>query len=341
MTTFRQIRTDFSFPIGYGEVGIEIETEAKSPYDRPRSKYWDAKEDGSLRNVGVEYVLIKPLDHNSKEYNEALDEFDAFQKKIKFIDSPYTSVHVHLNMVDRELIHMANFITLYLIFENVLTRYCGPDRDGNLFCLKTKDAEQLYRVYKDLIYNIDQGLGAKHCTRLVSSHIKYSALNIANLRTLGSLEIRTHGGTTDVKEIRRWVDILMCLYNKAQKFSSPVEIVNLFKDKKKNIDLVKLIFGQNADYFSKEHIDNDIDKTLFYAASIATTVKDWSKYPALASPKPLFKNRMVSFNTASFDEIDATEGMWANANDRQWLLDRLAHYQNTTLQQTIEPVGDM
>lgn len=339
MTTLQDLREGAYVP-NMGEVGIEIETECLNEYRVPPLKYWDAKVDGSLRHIGIEYILKKPLNHNSAEYKEAIEEFNGISKKFKFLESTYTSVHVHLNMVDREIIHLANFITLYLIFENTLTRYCGPDRDGNLFCLKTSDAEQSYRTYVDLISAISSGRANGYISRLISSQIKYSALNVAPLRNLGSVEVRTHGGSSDVVEITRWVDMLMCLYNKAQKFKNPVEIVNLFRDEKKNLSVLNLIFGDLSKYFDVGYLDKDLKSTLYYAAAVASSVKDWDKFSKIEIEKPKFTTKMMIFDEVSVDNLENRDH-WDNPGDREWLAGRLEHYRIARAMNVIEPTGDL
>lgn len=340
MTTLFDLREGAYLP-KLGVIGIEIETECLNEYRVPPLKHWEAKIDGSLRHVGIEYILKTPLNHDSIEFKEAIEEFGVLTKKFKFLESTYTSVHVHLNMVDREVIHLANFITLYLIFENTLTRYCGPDRDGNLFCLKTSDAEQSYKNYIDLISAISNGKANTYISRLVSNQIKYSALNIAPLKNLGSVEVRTHGGTSDVEKITRWVNMLMCLYNKAQKFKSPVEIVNLFRDEKKNMSVLNLIFGDLSKYFASEYLDKDLKSTLYYAAALAVSVKDWDKFSKIEKEKPKYTTKAVSFAEAVVDNIENNDARWANAYDRQWLLDRFTRYRTAGPMNTIEPTGDL
>lgn len=264
-----------------GEVGIEIETESPVPYTSDSLKYWSAHGDGSLRNYGVEFVLRTPLDVDSKKYIEALNEFDTFSKKQKFLESVYTSVHVHLNFVDKDVKCIANFIVLYVILENVLTRYCGPDRDGNLFCLKTADAETSVELYRNLIERLGTGLTSvskKFLGSLNANTNKYSGLNVVPLRTLGSIEVRTHPGTTDVEVIDRWVHILHRLYTLAEKYPDPTEILRDIYKAKSYSSFVKDILGEYYRFFSEENIDNDVHATLFYAKTLVYNIKDWSTY---------------------------------------------------------------
>ncbi len=287
-----------------GEIGIEIETESLHPYDAPRFNHWATHTDGSLRNFGIEYVLSSPMDF--KDIGAALREFELNTRQIAFIPSVYTSVHVHLNQKNRTLQQVFNFISLYLLFEEPLGHYCGPDREGNLFCLKTSNSERNLVNITNLATNIELG-NRRGVQTLNANSLKYAGLNIAPLRTFGSLEVRTHGGTTDIALIERWVGILYSLYKKATTFNNPVEIVNRFNEVGYERFLIEC-FGDYAKWltFSKK----DFEKTLWYATAVASSVTDWS---ALGDEKKKEENfkvkkyRGTSINVFHDDE-DASNG---------------------------------
>lgn len=288
-----------------GEIGIEIETETIRPYDHPRFNHWTTHSDGSLRNFGVEYVLRNPLDY--KDIGGALREFELNTRQIAFIPSVYTSVHVHLNQKNRTLQQLFNFITLYLLFEEPLGHYCGPDREGNLFCLKTSSSERNLVNITNLAQNIELG-NRRGIQALNQNHLKYSGLNIAPLRNFGSLEVRTHFGTTDINLIDRWVGMLYRgIYEKATTFANPVEIVNRFNEVGYEKFLIEC-FGHYVDYltFSKK----DFEKTLWYATAVASSVTDWSSLGDEKKKEQNFtvkKYRGGSFNVFHDDE-DASNG---------------------------------
>lgn len=288
MSTLIEHRPNTYSPTITGEVGIEIETETSKNYNVPTFRYWLAQSDGSLRNFGVEFVLSRPLNVNSKEYLAALKEFEEFAKNQVFLESVYTSVHVHLNFLHKDVKHLTNFIVLYVILENVLTRYCGPDRDGNLFCLKTENAEASIAVYRDLIERLSRGdinTSRKFLGSLNANTNKYSGLNVVPLRNLGSVEVRTHPGTTDVIVIDRWVQILYRLYTRAVSFADPPSILQMVHSSKSYKEFVKDIFGAYYVYFSEENIDNDIHATLFFAKTLVYDVADWKEYGIIKTPK--------------------------------------------------------
>lgn len=293
-----------------GSFGLEIETESKNPYNLGLSNYWSTHSDGSLRDFGVEFIFKKPLDIDSNEYKNALKEFEDWTKLIKFENSTYTSVHVHLNFVEKDLTHLANFIVLYVLLDNVLTRYCGADRDGNLFCLKSENAEASVMLYRELFGYLSGDYQFKTVSTWVGNLnqnvYKYSSLNIVPLKNLGSVEVRTHPGTTDVKVIDRWVHILNCLYTAAQRYRDPREIMAQLRDRRTYIGFVKHIFGNYAQYFDEKTIDEDIGRNLFYAKYLVYGIKDWSKFGKIELPFRKFKERTVMgsvFVDAGMDQL--------------------------------------
>lgn len=263
-----------------GEIGLEIETEALRAYDYVPAigDYWSIELDGSLRQNGQEFIFRRPFTPGSKEYKKALELFDAQAKVSKFIDSVYTSVHVHLNMNDKTVTHLANFITLYLIFEEPLTEYCGDTRNGNLFCLKTSNAEASYRNIQELFRAIDQGTGQYFISRLDHNRFKYSGLNIVPLRHLGSVEVRTHPGCNDVALIDRWIQILHMLYKKATTFDNPVAIINRLYGYRSKTAFFELIFEEYSKFFDLNNLDAKMKNGIWYATSAAGCVENWKDF---------------------------------------------------------------
>jgi len=277
-----------------GEIGLEVETEASKAYNfLPEiEKYWHVHQDGSLRTNGWEYTFAAPLDRDSKKYSDAMEAFDKQSQVTKFIESPYSSVHVHLNMLDKEVIQMVNFLVLYFIFEEPLTEYCGPNRYSNLFCLNTGRAEYVYKVAKDMVKAIDNLEGYSYIRNLNNGTLKYSGINLVPLRTFGSLEVRTHPGTWKVEEINRWVDILLCLYRAADTFKDPVEIVNRLLGCKSRLDFMENIFGKFLKYLPTDNLQKKIEDGIWYATSIAGAA-EWKNFGNKKTDKQAVKRKLT------------------------------------------------
>jgi len=191
-----------------GEIGLEIETEgAGLPQITPEnSLFWNTVGDGSLRNGGWEYIFSNPLLYVS--VSDALKEWNERTKKAKFVYSMRTSIHQHHNLSTSPLEDLYKILAYYWLVENVLVRTQGPDREGNLHCLRIKDAEHLYHTFIESILERG-GVGFANINR---ENARYAAANICALRKYGSLEYRFLKGTTDIGEIQKWVDILYNLW---------------------------------------------------------------------------------------------------------------------------------
>jgi hypothetical protein len=267
-----------------GTIGLEIETESLSGWSfsvdehSKIDKHWDAKPDGSLRHNGIEFVFRQPLAYDGASYKLALKSFKEVTDRIKFMKSPYSSVHVHLNMLHKEMVHLFNFICLYFLFEEVLTEYCGNARNGNLFCLKTSNAELTYKTVKDLAKAVEDGTGGHAIRNLNNGTLKYSGLNIVPLRTFGSLEVRTHPGSSDIDAIHRWISILWQLFTKADTFQNPVDLISRMNGYGTKTAFANFIFGDYAQYLDLNHLNPKMEDGIWYATAVAAAVDNWKDF---------------------------------------------------------------
>lgn len=195
-----------------GDIGVEIEVEGKR---LPRlDKYWRNEHDGSLRGEeNMEYVLQKP--GTLKEVREALDYLDNAYKKNKSVvdDTVRAGVHIHVNCQELTMCQLYSFFCVYMILEEMLVKFCGEHREGNLFCLRIKDADytlscirraMLTKDFRQIFHNDD---------------LRYSAMNVKALGDYGSLEFRTMRGTRDLDLIYTWAEILFNLREYAKSFT--------------------------------------------------------------------------------------------------------------------------
>lgn len=281
-----------------GEIGVEIETETKAPYDKPSLKFWNVVPDGSLRDFGQEYVLKAPV--SIPEFEKALEEFDACNKKFKFKDSSVsTSVHVHQNFLNDTFLTLANFLTAYVLVENVLIRYSGPDRLSNLFCLPICDCEGVKDSLLSILGMVNRGLYQK--ASLHPDKVKYGALNAAPLSKLGTIEVRSFRGETNTDTIQKWINILMKIKTFARREDlTPIKILDMWRTHRDGI--IEVIFQEYASElrvydkalsdFKKKDITGDlIVENLKHACSIAAVSKDWSKFGILKI-KPVYKEKI-------------------------------------------------
>jgi hypothetical protein len=198
------------------EVGIEIEMEGRDLIEQCPG--WLVVRDGSLRGESQEYVLKAPVVR--KDVTKLLSRLHkAFQyAESKPAPSDRCGVHVHINCQALTITQVYNFAILYLIFEDLLVKYCGESREGNLFCLRARDAE-------GLLVSLVHAAGNGELTSLQNDKYRYASLNFSSLCKYGTLEFRALQTPADVTEIKAWVELLLAIKDTALKYDSPVRIV--------------------------------------------------------------------------------------------------------------------
>jgi hypothetical protein len=238
-----------------GQIGIEIEMEGDGlTYpDMSNGKvvdYWFAKEDGSMKGPGLEYYLKVPV--TREEVRPALKWLQQFWKntKAKLQPSECDAVHVHLNCRDLMLDQAMCVILLMVLLEDLLVRWCGESREGNLFCLRSRDAENFLSVLRNILIKKEFGT-------LNQDYLKYSAINIAPLACFGSVEVRCMQTPKDISLVAKWVDMLCCVYDAALKLQNIRDVVDVLAYRSSDA-LLYQIFGD----LSEELMFYDTDKLL-------------------------------------------------------------------------------
>lgn len=251
-----------------GDVGVEIEVEGENIPMAER--YWRNEKDGSLRGESREFVLSKPS--TMKEVKMALRYLHLMYKKHNTVvhDSIRAGVHVHINAQKLTIIELYNFMTVYLVLEELLTEFCGEHRKGNLFCLRAGDAEYLLSALK-------RAARTGIFRELVSDELRYSAMNVKALGTYGSLEFRAMRGTRDLDLVEKWAEILLNLREVAKGFADPTEVMQYYSSGKIKEFVVRCL-GDNAELFlAMPGYEAKVKEGMRRAQDIAYCV-DWGKY---------------------------------------------------------------
>jgi len=195
---------DLNRPHPHTSVGIEVELEGL-PQDMEDGKRWRIhRGEGSLIN-GLE-LISDPVWGTG-----ITDAIEELQEMIAPHDAQATrrgSVHVHVNMLDMEMDRLSNLIQLYAVYERPLFRLHDHwDRKNNPFCFPLYSSINFQKAISTLLFHLqrESGIGS------VYVRTKYTAMNPNNLSTLGTLEFRHMGATTSVREIDRWINILLQL----------------------------------------------------------------------------------------------------------------------------------
>jgi hypothetical protein len=197
-----------------GEIGIEIEMEG-GPWPDVAITNWIATPDHSLRNNGIEYIIRQPINRDRVE--GALTTLRDGLRGARIDFSYRTSVHVHVNVQDMSVRQWCNFVALFTTLEELLVDQVGPNRAGNKFCLRMKDADEPLMA-------IVEGLKAGRLPGFMRDDLKYGSMNLRATATHGTLEFRAMEGNLDVNRINTWVQTLCAIKDAAMKIEDPRSI---------------------------------------------------------------------------------------------------------------------
>jgi hypothetical protein len=213
MTSMRQI---YDLTRRTGDFGVEIEVEADNLPDQVDG--FNKEHDGSLRGEAAEFVFTGPCS-KEKAFKHLDRLYKAYGARGTRLNNSYRcSVHVHVNVQEFNPLQLANFFILYATFEEYLVKYCGEPREGNLYCLRLRDAEYPAQVFLKAVQN-----NSFH--QFATDRLKYSAVNLAAIPKFGSLEFRAMRGADTAEEIKIWIGLLDKLRTAALTYAHPSEIM--------------------------------------------------------------------------------------------------------------------
>lgn len=214
-------------------VGIEVETEATIPYSyrevlgssyhAERKEFtlanvWAAKEDGSLRNYGIEYIS-SPIKTYKPHVKALVDKLLTVPTLMK--ECPRAGIHVHVNVTDMTQSNIWTMACIFWTLENALVEWCGESRVGNNFCLRLKDATRVVGASVNAIRSVFVGTERDSFVSFHPNTHKYASLNLATVARLGTLEFRSLDGNLDSDRVNNWTEQLLLLRELAFKFEDP------------------------------------------------------------------------------------------------------------------------
>ena len=206
---------------------------------------WAKHSDGSLRGSNAEFVMKSP--QNRKDISRYINYLkNALERNgINILDSDRTGVHIHLNVQDWEITSILNFMILYLMLEIPLVKWCGENRSGNMFCLRSIDASHLVLMLNSVFEKGD-------IQYITTDSYRYSSINPAALRKYGSLEFRAMRTPTDLSRINTWIKILLKIKDASLSFRSTSDMIDGLSQNGIR-PFIRSIFGYTL---YKELIDN-------------------------------------------------------------------------------------
>ena len=206
-----------------GDIGIEIEVESLDGQTAACTEPWDIKIDESLRHHGFEYYTTRPIRCDSTKVSIIKNLTNSLQKCKLVWDSPRTSVHVHINILEHTPLQVWTAATTYWLLDNLLIQYCGEDeRRGNVFCLRMKDSEG---VIKSVLRDMESPVTF---STLRNDHIRYSSQNVNAIPKFGSLEYRGMRGTIDPDLIDKWTTEMYNIVHKSKRWQSPSDMLDTY-----------------------------------------------------------------------------------------------------------------
>lgn len=262
-----------------GKFGVEIEVEGKRlPIGELNPNIWRVDRDGSLKAAEA-FEYVTPIPTTLEGVKKALDHLEkAYKDKKSVVDeSIRAGIHVHLNVQDYYPEQLWTFMTTYYILEDLLTNWCGPSREGNHFCLRSRDSEfSLFAIAEAI-----QGKNLKH---LNTDNLRYAALNPCSLFKYGSLEFRAMRGTRDLDAVYTWVKLIDDLEHGAKQFKTPDEVIYAMSAGGSR-GFVEQVLGDSAKLFAKVRDIDDILRDSMRRTQIIAFAVDWNTYkPERANP---------------------------------------------------------
>lgn len=194
---------------------IGIEHELEGVMDVRTVSGWRLEHDGSLRNSGIEYVFAGPQAGESAA--ESINNLAENFKKVKHTINERTSTHLHIDFNSNSVREVGRFILIYCILEDVLFQLCDDSRKDNPYCVSIRNSHVAMSCVSSMLQ------AGRISGDILSESYRYSALNMASLRTFGTLEVRMRETVIDPEELIFWINIFLAIkqYAVAWKKGSP------------------------------------------------------------------------------------------------------------------------
>lgn len=277
---------------GGGIKGNQIGVELEYCLINPRKTYdamdgglpagWRVDQDGSLGDGGVELVTNPPTSLSGTF--RRLKQLEGFfnREGVKVRDSVRAGVHVHINVSDLEVRELFNFMTLYLVMEGVLVDFCGDSRVGNLFCLRATDAYALIPALVNAVRHEDLRI-------FENDDLRYGSMNVCSIPKYGSLEFRAMKSTTDFRNIRLWVKLLLRVKKAALTYRDPRAIIEDYSVLGAKA-MLQRVFGGSSKHLVNCDYDGLMMDGMLVAQDLAFCTNEWEdKFKGAFGKNPFAK----------------------------------------------------
>lgn len=241
---FSSMQPDNSWPLPKQAIGLEFEFEGALPGSWPGqgSPLWNFflyKEDGSLRDHGLELVFHNPL--FGKDIIDALTTIR--EASTRWTVNHRTGLHVHLDVRDMEQEELFRLFQLYALFERMLFKFVGDSRAASNFCVPWFRCTEQFRTMGVLTRDLGKVNSVKESFNNLT---RYVALNVAALAKFGSIEFRHMQNTHDYGRINTWIKFIMCLKKAAHELKFEKDELLLEISKAGPMNFIDKVFGNLA-----------------------------------------------------------------------------------------------
>ena len=284
------------------DIGIEIEIEG-GELNFDIKKYWKIVGDGSLHGGGVEFVLRNPV-HRDKTWNRLKSLRDELKQNNSILNpNDRCGVHIHVNCQTLTTKQVINFALVYLILEEKLVGWCGEHREGNLFCLRASDAEE---IVKGLIYSVQ----TNSLANMQLDYYRYASINLSALKKFGSVEFRALQTPKDFKIIQKWIKMLLNIKDYSLKYEEARHIIEEISMTGAN-NFVNDVLQKQAHLISQIKINESIMEGVRRIQEVAyAEIQNPLKYDI----KPV---TLKDLQIRPAEPIDYPNILWANREERE------------------------
>ncbi len=223
--------------------GIEIECRNK---DRDKNCFirkelkdlkFSQTKDPSINYGGIEFIS-RPM--NGDSLFNSVDQFcNALHKKDYFVDRS-CGLHIHLE-IPRKLEYLKKLYLFYEKFEPYIFKMVPKSRQSTSFCMKFDkvyphketiifEIDSLQK-FKSMIYETKDPISIKYQTSKKYGDKRYCWTNFHSIFYRGTLEIRSHSGTTSAKKIKNWLELHLTILNYLNKVD--LQTINDLRSSKK------------------------------------------------------------------------------------------------------------
>jgi hypothetical protein len=276
----------YKVPMPDSKIGIEIELEMHVDTCCLDNEYWSSKEDGSLRNSGVEYVTNYGV--KVRHIREAIEQLFSYIPDV-IETSPRTSIHIHMDVNDLTIEQLINLLKVYILAEKSLFNFAGPKRYFNIYCVPYTQSNLFVQ---QIPYT--QSESPDSLIWIVEHWPKYSGFNMATVKQFGTVEFRHLKGTLDIEKILNWIRLLFSMKEFVTENNTKT-IDNLIVSDPDM--LLKLMFKQYIRLITPEDVKEaqQFLKAVFFTNELLSSMMHFQKH----TPIELKENKEILY---SFEE---------------------------------------